>query len=99
MADFETHEHDVLIIGAGGAGLRAAIEAAAAGMRAGETQGVFKSKFGYHVIKKHGENDVSLENARERIRLVLEKTKFDAYINSLQNKYKVEVLDANFKYD
>ena len=27
--DYETHEHDVLVIGAGGAGLRAAIEAAA----------------------------------------------------------------------
>jgi len=75
------------------------LEAAAAGMRSGETQGVFKSKFGYHIIKKHGENDVPLENVRERIRLVLEKTKFDSYINSLQDKYKVEVLDANFKYD
>src|ERR1700674_2940995 len=28
----ETHEHDVLVIGAGGAGLRAAIEAAAQGV-------------------------------------------------------------------
>ena len=27
--DYETHEHDVIVIGAGGAGLRAAIEAAA----------------------------------------------------------------------
>jgi len=27
MADYQTHEHDVLVIGAGGAGLRAAIEA------------------------------------------------------------------------
>ena len=30
MGDFQTHEHDVLVIGAGGAGLRAAIGAAAA---------------------------------------------------------------------
>jgi succinate dehydrogenase / fumarate reductase flavoprotein subunit len=30
---YETHEHDVLIIGAGGAGLRAAIEALAQGAR------------------------------------------------------------------
>ncbi len=29
MGDFQTHEHDVLVIGAGGAGLRAAIGAAA----------------------------------------------------------------------
>ena len=32
---FETHEHDVLIIGAGGAGLRAAIEALAHGASVG----------------------------------------------------------------
>jgi len=32
---YETHEHDVLIIGAGGAGLRAAIEALAQGVRVG----------------------------------------------------------------
>ena len=32
MADVITHEHDVVIIGAGGAGLRAAIEASAAGV-------------------------------------------------------------------
>jgi len=34
-ANYETHEHDVLIIGAGGAGLRAAIEALASGARVG----------------------------------------------------------------
>ncbi len=32
---YETHEHDVLVIGAGGAGLRAAIEASAAGVSVG----------------------------------------------------------------
>jgi succinate dehydrogenase / fumarate reductase flavoprotein subunit len=31
LADFEKHEHDVLVIGAGGAGLRAALEARAEG--------------------------------------------------------------------
>src|SRR5258708_39326231 len=35
MPDYETHRHDVLVIGAGGAGLRAAIEAHAAGARVG----------------------------------------------------------------
>jgi succinate dehydrogenase / fumarate reductase flavoprotein subunit len=34
-AEYETHEHDVLVIGAGGAGLRAAIEAAAQGVSVG----------------------------------------------------------------
>src|SRR6202051_4684269 len=36
MSDrFETHEHDVLVLGAGGAGLRAAIEAMALGAKVG----------------------------------------------------------------
>ncbi|HXX69742.1 MAG TPA: fumarate reductase/succinate dehydrogenase flavoprotein subunit [Polyangiaceae bacterium] len=35
QAKFERHEHDVLIIGAGGAGLRAAIEASAGGLSVG----------------------------------------------------------------
>src|SRR3989454_322192 len=35
MAEYEIHEHDVLVIGAGGAGLRAAIEAANAGVTVG----------------------------------------------------------------
>jgi succinate dehydrogenase / fumarate reductase, flavoprotein subunit len=35
MEKYETHEHDVLIIGAGGAGLRAAIEALAQGVTVG----------------------------------------------------------------
>jgi succinate dehydrogenase / fumarate reductase flavoprotein subunit len=33
--DYETHEHDVIVIGAGGAGLRAAIEVAAQGVSVG----------------------------------------------------------------
>jgi len=35
MTDYTTYEHDVLVIGAGGAGLRAAIEASAAGVSVG----------------------------------------------------------------
>ncbi|MSR07411.1 MAG: fumarate reductase/succinate dehydrogenase flavoprotein subunit [Gemmatimonadetes bacterium] len=35
MADIQQHEHDVIVVGAGGAGLRAAIEARAQGARVG----------------------------------------------------------------
>src|SRR5436190_23703644 len=35
MPEYEKFEHDVLVIGAGGAGLRAAIEASAAGVAVG----------------------------------------------------------------
>jgi len=49
---YETHEHDVLIIGAGGAGLRAAIEALAQGAKVG---GVCKSLLGKaHTVMAEG---------------------------------------------
>ena len=32
MKEYDTHEHDVVVIGAGGAGLRAAIEASSMGV-------------------------------------------------------------------
>ncbi|TDI12048.1 MAG: FAD-binding protein [Acidobacteria bacterium] len=35
MPAYETHDHDVLVVGAGGAGLRAAIAAAAQGVSVG----------------------------------------------------------------
>ncbi len=35
MAEYQTYEHDVLVIGAGGAGLRAAIEASKTGVSVG----------------------------------------------------------------
>ncbi|MDQ2768136.1 MAG: FAD-binding protein, partial [Gemmatimonadota bacterium] len=35
MPEYQTIDHDVLVIGAGGAGLRAAIEAAASGLSVG----------------------------------------------------------------
>ena len=35
VAEYQTFEYDVLVIGAGGAGLRAAIEASAGGVRVG----------------------------------------------------------------
>ena len=35
MAEYQTYSYDVLVIGAGGAGLRAAIEAAASGVKVG----------------------------------------------------------------
>jgi succinate dehydrogenase / fumarate reductase flavoprotein subunit len=52
MSDFETHEYDVVVIGAGGAGLRAAIEASARGAR---TAIVCKSLLGKaHTVMAEG---------------------------------------------
>ena len=52
MADYETHEYDVLVIGAGGAGLRAAVETSAMGQK---TALVSKSLLGKaHTVMAEG---------------------------------------------
>src|SRR5439155_25059487 len=62
--DYETFEHDVLVIGAGGAGLRAAIEASAAGVRVGL---VCKSLLGKaHTVMAEGGIAAALANVDER---------------------------------
>ncbi len=64
MAEFETIEHDVLIIGAGGAGLRAAIEASAHGVSVGL---VCKSLLGKaHTVMAEGGMAAALANVDER---------------------------------
>ena len=64
MANYEIFEHDVLIIGAGGAGLRAAIEASAAGVSVGL---VCKSLLGKaHTVMAEGGIAAALANVDER---------------------------------
>jgi succinate dehydrogenase / fumarate reductase flavoprotein subunit len=64
MDNYETHEHDVLVIGAGGAGLRAAIEASAAGVSVGL---VCKSLLGKaHTVMAEGGIAAALANVDAR---------------------------------
>ena len=64
MANYETLEYDVLIIGAGGAGLRAAIEASAAGVKVGL---VCKSLLGKaHTVMAEGGMAAALANVDDR---------------------------------
>ncbi|HEY4101696.1 MAG TPA: fumarate reductase/succinate dehydrogenase flavoprotein subunit [Gemmatimonadales bacterium] len=64
MAEVETFTHDVLVIGAGGAGLRAAIEAAARGARVGM---VTKSLLGKaHTVMAEGGVAAALANVDDR---------------------------------
>jgi len=64
MPNYETFEHDVLVIGAGGAGLRAAIETSAAGVRVGL---VCKSLLGKaHTVMAEGGIAAALANVDER---------------------------------
>ncbi|MEN3336799.1 MAG: succinate dehydrogenase / fumarate reductase, flavoprotein subunit [Acidobacteriota bacterium] len=62
--DYETHVYDVLVIGAGGAGLRAAIEASAAGARVGL---LCKSLLGKaHTVMAEGGVAAALANVDDR---------------------------------
>src|SRR5262249_25731876 len=64
MTEYQTHEHDVLVIGAGGAGLRAAIEASAGGVSVGL---VCKSLLGKaHTVMAEGGIAAALANVDER---------------------------------
>src|SRR5688500_528797 len=64
MPQYDTLEHDVLIIGAGGAGLRAAIEAASMGVRVGI---VCKSLLGKaHTVMAEGGVAAALANVDDR---------------------------------
>ena len=63
-AELQTFDHDVLVIGAGGAGLRAAIEAAAAGVSVGL---VCKSLLGKaHTVMAEGGVAAALANVDDR---------------------------------
>ncbi len=64
MVEFKTHEHDVLVIGAGGAGLRAAIEASASGVNVGV---VCKSLLGKaHTVMAEGGMAAAMGNVDDR---------------------------------
>ena len=64
MPEYQTYEHDVLVIGAGGAGLRAAIEASAAGVSVGL---VCKSLLGKaHTVMAEGGIAAALANVDDR---------------------------------
>ena len=64
MASFDTYNYDVLVIGAGGAGLRAAIEAAANGVSVGL---ICKSLLGKaHTVMAEGGIAAALSNVDER---------------------------------
>ncbi|MBC7771495.1 MAG: fumarate reductase/succinate dehydrogenase flavoprotein subunit [Pyrinomonadaceae bacterium] len=64
MTQYETHEHDVVVIGAGGAGLRAAIEASASGSKVAV---ICKSLLGKaHTVMAEGGMAAALANVDDR---------------------------------
>ena len=64
MPEYETFTHDVLVIGSGGAGLRAAIEASAAGVSVGMVSKCLLGKA--HTVMAEGGIAAALANVDER---------------------------------
>lgn len=67
------------------------IEVPAANIPAGQVQGFIKTPQGFHIIMKVKEENLSYAQAKDRIHQILEGQKMDAYLNSLKDKYGVEV--------
>lgn len=64
MSSFESHQHDVIVIGAGGAGLRAAIEASNSGLSVGL---ICKSLLGKaHTVMAEGGMAAAMANVDDR---------------------------------
>ena len=66
-------------------------------MKVGETQGLVRTDLGLHILKKFKQEKAKENDVLPRIKRILQKQKFDKYIDNLQTTLKVEVLDEKYK--
>ena len=69
------------------------LEVIAANSSTGSVQGFVKTSQGFHIIMKTNERRLSLKDASDRVRTILENQKLDNVFNALQNKYEVIIYD------
>lgn len=66
-------------------------------MKVGETQGIVRTALGLHIIKKISQERGKETEVLPRIKDILQKKKFDKYIENRTNTLNVEVLDERYK--
>lgn len=66
-------------------------------MRVGEIAGPVRSKFGYHILHKDGEDRPAFEAVKGRTLEIVEKQKLDRHLQQVQASFRVEVVDEQFK--
>jgi len=73
------------------------LEEAAFKMNVGESEGIIQTDIGLYIIKKVSQDKIEEKAAAGRIKNLLEKKKFDDYLDSLQKRTKVEIINENYK--
>lgn len=68
------------------------IEAPAANSKLMEVQGFITTAQGNHIIMKVSEKHLTYNEAKDRIKMIIENQKLDSYLNSLNKKYNISIV-------
>ena len=68
------------------------IEVPAANSKLMEVQGFITTAQGNHIIMKIAEKRLTYNEAKDRIKMIIENQKLDSYLNSLNKKYNISIV-------
>ncbi len=68
------------------------IEVPAANSKLMEVQGFITTAQGNHIIMKIAEKRLTYDEAKNRIKIIIENQKLDSYLNSLNKKYNISIV-------
>ncbi|MBO4707513.1 MAG: peptidylprolyl isomerase [Elusimicrobiaceae bacterium] len=73
------------------------IEVPAANSRLMEVQGFITTAQGNHIFMKVSEKRLTYDEAKNRIKMIIENQKLDSYLNSLNKKYNISIVKEETK--
>ena len=73
------------------------IEVPAANSKLMEVQGFITTAQGNHIIMKVAEKRLTYNEAKDRIKMIIENQKLDSYLNSLNKKYNISIAKEETK--